>query len=245
MTMKKLMILAEVSLAALRMGGVDTNPKLEHTFSGYYFPYNMEVYNPYTDDDRYFYPSILNIDGGDIYGVIYNEDYTVRDEVNCTISVPTGYAISAVYMGGNMMLPDGTGFFIVVFTKTNYEYYGDTNYAIGRAYSMKRGNPKLFSIGSSTASISCASTLYVINGQLSLLLFEMDYDSSGRSIKYRTKVYSLGEVASNPETEINGKAADRYAIRAYDMNGRLVETESKGTPMVIQYSDGSAEKVIK
>ncbi len=151
--MKKLMILAAVSLAALRMGGVDTNPKLEHTFSGYYLPYNMEVYNPYTDDDRYFYPSILNIDGGDIYGVIYNEDYTVRDEVNCTISVPTGYAISAVYMGGNMMLPDGTGFFIVVFTKTNYEYYGDTNYAIGRAYSMKRGNPKLFSIGSSTASI--------------------------------------------------------------------------------------------
>lgn len=218
---------------------------LEHTFDGYYFPYNMEVYNPISDDDRYFYPTSLDINGGHVEAAIYNEDYSIREQVDCTIDIPIGYKISSIQLDGNMELPDGTKFFIVNFTKESHDQMGHTDYAISKAYSYASGNPELFDIASATSYTSCLSPLYVINGKLSLIVIAMGYDLTTYTKSYKTHVYSLGDVPSSSTMEIPQDGYKPYPIRTYDMNGRLINMDSKGLPVIIQYSDGSAIKMMK
>lgn len=219
---------------------------LEHTFNGYYYPYNMEVYNPVSDeDDRYFYPISLNINGGHVEAAIYNEDYSVREQIDCTIDIPIGYKINSVQLGGNMELPNGTKFFIVNFTKESYDQMGHTDYAISIAYSYTPGNPRLFDIASATSGTTCLSPLYVINGKLSLIVQATEYDLSTRIGSTNTYVYSLGEAPSGSAMQIPQDGNQPYPIRTYDMNGRLINMDSKAAPVIIQYSDGSAKKMMK
>lgn len=220
-------------------------PTLEHTFEGYYMPYNMKVYNPISDDDRYFYPVSLDINGGHIEAAIYNEDYSVREQVDCTIDIPIGYKISSVQIGGNMELPNGVKFFIVNFTKESYDQMGYTDYAVSKAYSYAQGNSMLFDIASATSNITCLSPLYVINGKLSLIVSALEYDLTTRISSYKSYVYSLGDVPSSSVMQITQDGYQPYPIRTYDMNGRLINMDSKGMPVIIQYSDGSAKKMIK
>lgn len=219
-------------------------PVLEHTFEGLYYPRNMEVYNPISDDDRYFDPTSLNINGGHIQGAIYNEDYSVRAQIDCTIDIPTGYKISDVQVGGNMILPDGTNFFIVNFSKEDHNQLGYADYALSKAYSYGQGNPLLFDIASASSMLNALS-LYVINGKLSLVVFAYEYDLTTHTNVTKTCVYSLGEVGSSSANEIYQDGHQPYPIRTYDMNGRLVNMDSRGVPVIIQYSDGSAIKTVK
>lgn len=211
---------------------------LEHVFDGLYYPYNMGIYNPISDDDRYFYPPNLNINGSHIEGAIYNEDYSLRDRIDCIIDVPNGYKIGSVQFSGNMILPNGTKFFIVNFTKDGDAQMGDVDYAISKAYSYTQGKP-LFDIASATYYTTFLS-LYVINGKVSLIVYVCDYGGT-----YKTHVYSLGEAPSSSVMQIPQEGAKPYPIRTYDMNGRLIDMDSKGIPIIIQYSDGSAVKMIK
>lgn len=220
-------------------------PTLEHTFEGYYAPYNMKVYNPISDDDRYFYPLSLVINGGHIEAAIYNEDYSVREQVDCTIDIPIGYQISDVQLGGNMELPNGIKFFIVNFTKESYDQLGHTDYAVSKAYSYAQGNPLLFDIASATNRITCLSPIYVINGKLSLVVLATEYDLTTRISSYKTQVYSLGNAPSSSAMQIPQDGYQPYPIRTYDMNGRLINMDSKGMPVIIQYSDGSAIKEVR
>lgn len=216
---------------------------LEHVFDGLYYPYNMGIYNPISDDDRYFYPAGLNINGSHIEGAIYNEDYSLRDRIDCIIDVPNGYKIGSAQFSGNMILPNGTKFFIVNFTKDGDAQSGDVDYAISKAYSYTQGKP-LFDIASATFSTQLLS-LYVINGKVSLIVFVNDYDRETHRSITKTHVYSLGEAPSSSVMQIPQEGAKPYPIRTYDMNGRLIDMDSKGIPIIIQYSDGSAVKMIK
>ena len=144
-----------------------------------------------------------------------------------------------------MELPNGTKFFIVNFTKESYDQMGHTDYSISKAYSYAQGNPLLFDIASSTQSITCLSPLYVINGKLTLLVLANEYDLTTRIGSYKTYVYSLGDAPSSSTMQIPQDGYQPYPIRTYDMNGRLVNMDSKGIPVIIQYSDGSAIKMMK
>lgn len=243
--MRKWIFFLMVCFLAIHANAQVQKPTLEHTFEGYYYPYNMEVYNPMPDDDRYFYPVSLNIDGGHIEAAIYNEDYSVRERIDCMIDIPLGYIISTVQVGGNMELPNGTKFFIVNFHKEAFDQRGDADYAICKAYSYAQGKPLLFDIASSSFDITCLSPLYVINGKLSLMVLAMEYDLTTGSNGYKTYVYSLGEVASSPIMQVPQDGYQPYPIRTYDMNGRLVNMDSNGFPVIIQYSDGSAIKAVR
>lgn len=243
--MKKALFTLMVCIFAIHMFGQDPKLVPEHIFDGLYQPYNMEIYNPISDDDRYFYPAALDINGGHIEGAIYNEDYSIRDRIDCIIDVPDGYKIGSVEMFGNMVLPDGTKFFIVTFTKNAYDQIGHADYAISKAYSYAQGNPLLFNIGSATYHIQPFSTLYVINGKISLIVLVYDQEPSNRYISHKTCVYSLGEAPSGSAMQIPQDGYAPYPIRTYDMNGRLINKDCKGIPIIIQYSDGSAIKKMK
>lgn len=221
-------------------------PKLvpEHTFDGYYYPYNMPSYNPESNDDRYFYPSLLNINGGHIDAAIYNEDYSIRDRIDCTIDIPNGYKISTVSLSGNMILPNGTKFFIVSFTKETFDQAGYADYVISKAYSYPQGTP-LFDIASATSSISYQPMLYVINGKVSLIAMVFDQDPSTHIVNWKTQIYSLGETPSSATMAITQDGCQPYPIRTYDMNGRPVNMDTKGMPVIIQYSNGSVIKTVK
>lgn len=241
--MKKWLTFLFVCIFAIHTFAQVPKITLEHVFNGQYIPYNMGIYNPISDDDRYFYPAGLNINGSHIEGAIYNEDYSLRDRIDCIIDVPNGYKISSAQFSGNMILPNGTKFFIVNFTKDDYNQMGDVDYAISKAYSYTQGKP-LFDIASATFSTTCLS-LYVINGKVSLIVYVSDYDWETHISIIKTNVYSLGEAPSSSVMQIPQEGAKPYPIRTYDMNGRLIDMDSKGIPIIIQYSDGSAVKMIK
>lgn len=241
--MKRLFFLLLVCPCAAHLLAQTSKPILEHIFDGYYYPYNMAIYNPSQEDDSYFYPELLNITDGHINAAIYNEDYTVRQSIDCTIDIPEGYKISSVEISGNMILPDGTEFFIVNFTKESWEQHGYADYSISKAYSCEAGNPLLFDIASATSSLSCLP-MYVINGKVSLVVIARDYDNSTRQYSYKTYIFSLGECPSDSEQILTDRNTP-YTIRTYDMNGRLVDMESKGRPVIVQYSDGSAMKIVR
>ena len=236
--MKKWLTFLFVCIFAIHTFAQVPKITLEHVFNGQYIPYNMGIYNPISDDDRYFYPV-----GSHIEGAIYNEDYSLRDRIDCIIDVPNGYKIGSVQFSGNMILPNGTKFFIVNFTKDGDAQMGDVDYAISKAYSYTQGKP-LFDIASTTY-YTTFSSLYVINGKVSLIVYVCDYDRETHRSITKTHVYSLGEAPSSSVMQIPQEGAKPYPIRTYDMNGRLIDMDSKGIPIIIQYSDGSAVKMIK
>ena len=240
--MKKWLTFLFVCIFAIHTFAQVPKITLEHVFDGLYTPYNMGIYNPISDDDRYF-SSIININGSHIEGAIYNEDYSLRDRIDCIIDVPNGYKISSAQFSGNMILPNGTKFFIVNFTKDGDAQMGDVDYAISKAYSYTQGKP-LFDIASATSS-TVLSSLYVINGKVSLIVYVYDFDRETLSSDIKTHVYSLGEAPSSSVMQIPQEGAKPYPIRTYDMNGRLIDMDSKGIPIIIQYSDGSTVKMIK
>lgn len=242
--MKRLIPALFVYICAFHMLAQSTKLTLEHTFDGFYYPYNMEVYNPVSDDDRYFYPGNLNINGNYIEGAIYNEDYTVREQINATIDTPAGYKINAVTMSGNLILPDGTKFFIITFLKDDYNQHGMPDYAISKAYSFAQGNPVLFDVASSTGNIMISTPLYVVNGKVSLLVTAMDYESTGYI--YKTNVFSLGRAEVGSAMQVSHEVNPPYPIRTYDMTGKLINMEEPvTTPVIIQYSDGSTVKMVR
>ena len=241
--MKKWLTFLFVCIFAIHTFAQVPKITLEHVFDGLYYPYNMGIYNPISDDDRYFYPVGLNINGSHIEGAIYNEDYSLRDRIDCIIDVPNGYKIGSAQFSGNMILPNGTKFFIVNFTKDGDAQWGDVDYAISKAYSYTQGK-LLFDIASATGLINILQ-LYVINGKVSLIVYVHDFDRETLSTDIKTHVYSLGEAPSSSVMQIPQEGAKPYPIRTYDMNGRLIDMDSKGIPIIIQYSDGSAVKMIK
>ena len=241
--MKKWLTFLFVCIFAIHTFAQVPKITLEHVFDGLYYPYNMGIYNPISDDDRYFYPTGLNINGSHIEGAIYNEDYSLRDRIDCIIDVPNGYKIGSAQFSGNMILPNGTKFFIVNFTKDGDAQSGDVDYAISKAYSYTQGKP-LFDIASATFSTQLLS-LSVINGKVSLIVFVCDSDRETHSSITKTNVYSLGEAPSSSVMQIPQEGVKPYPIRTYDINGRLIDMDSKGIPIIIQYSDGSAVKMIK
>lgn len=243
--MKRPLFVLIVCIFANNMLAQSPKLTLEHTFDGHFYPYNMEVYNPISDDDRYFWPGSININGNYIESAIYNEDYSIRKQISAAIDTPEGYKIQTVTMSDNLILPDGTEFFIVTFENDDYNQRGMADYVISKAYSFAQGNPVLFDVASSTGGIYITTPLYVVNGKVSLIVQASEYESAGYYYK-KTHVFSLGKVEFSSAMQVSSDVNPPYPIRTYDMTGRLINMEEPGTiPVIIQYSDGSAVKMVK
>lgn len=243
--MKRVLLLLMICIVAIHVHAQTPRLTLEHTFDGYYYPYNMDVYNPDPDNDKYFRPASLNIDGNHIEAAIYNEDYGVKERINAIIDTPEGYKIQSVSMSGDMILPDGTAFFIIDFIHKDYSQRGNANYAISKAYSLATGNPFLFDIASASSSISCLLPLYVINGKISLVVLATNTSTNTNGVTYKTHIFSLGKADAGDIMSVSSDTSQPYPSMILDMNGRLVNKETRGIPVITQYSDGSVTKTMR
>lgn len=215
---------------------------LEHTFDGYYYPWNFPLYLS-EDDDKYFYSPMISADNGHISLKTYNEDYTLRENFEVYFSVPADYKVFSITFSGSLKFSDGTPFFIVVYNSTTITY-GERNYCIVKLYDARNGN-LLYDLGSSSASIQTIGGPYVINGKPSLCVLYSDATKTNNTFvqNYTTKIFSVGEIVSSSVNSV-----DSYKqvepIRTYDINGRLLNNPVYGQPYIEVMSDGSAKVLI-
>lgn len=213
---------------------------LEHTFEGYYYPYNFPVYNE-VNDEKCFYPAISQIDGNSVSFIIYNEDYTIKENYNVSFPIPQTYKPQAISFSNTLKLADGTPFFLVVFISEILSA-GQENYAIAQMFNARTGN-LLSNLGTSTLSITPYTVIYLINGKPTILMLSAEYNADyGPS--YRTFVYSLG----TPETAIvNTYETDTKPVQpiiTFDIKGRMISQPIQGQSVIEVFSDGSSRKVI-
>ena len=215
---------------------------LEHTFDGYYSPWNFPMYQS-ADDDRYFLSPIISADNGHLSLKSYNEDYTLRDDYNVYFSAPANYKVLTISFRGDLKFSDGTPFFIVVYTSTTIPY-GENNYCVAKLYDARNGS-FLYDLGTSTISIPSIGGPYIINGKPSLCIVYVDAKKVDNALvqKYTTKIFSIGEAVSSSVNSV-----DSYKqvepIRTYDINGRLLNNPVYGQPYIEVMSDGSAKVLI-
>ena len=242
---KKLFILFCASfLLVLRVFGASP-VTLEHTFDGYYFPYNFPTYLN-GDDDRYFYEPMISAEDGNISLKTYNEDYTLRDNYNVHFSIPINCEVYTISFSSSLQLADGTPFFIVIFKSTTIDY-GKSNYMIGNLYDARNG-AIICELGSSSGVIQILGSVYKINDKPSICVLYNNVtpipNSYGFSNSYLTKVYSLGNPPSGGTLNIEGNKISE-PIRTYDINGVLLREPIPGQPHIVVNSDGTSKVMIK
>ena len=214
---------------------------LEHTFNGYYFPYNFPVYLS-SDDDRYFYCPMISAYDGNISLKTYNEDYSLRDNYNVHFSIPTNYKVFSLSFSSQFQLSDGTPFFVVVFNSTSLTY-GDSNYAIAKMYDARTGN-LISDLGTASLVIQMIGGVYIINGKMSICMLYSEMSQSNIS-SYKTKIFSLGKAASNAIMYTESNNGYQEPVYIYDMNGRLINQSLPGQPYIGIMPDGSSKVMIK
>ncbi len=237
MNMKLTLCGALVFLGSAVSSGQDLI-KLEHTFDGYYSPFNFPFYTE-SDNDRYFTPSLTNLESNSVSLRSYNEDYSIRDEYSVTFDVPEGYMVQYGYFSPSMRMADGTMFFIVSFYNKNSIVIGQNDYCRAIAFNAADGK-QIFELGSSSHRFGTSQYLYEINGKRSLLCYFYDY--SNTTI---TKVFSFGEATSGEDTPEAAPRKLAEPIRTFDLNGRIIDAAIPGQPAIIQMSDGTAVKTLR
>lgn len=210
--------------------------KLEHTFDGYYLPYNYSEYEyGDADDEFYFYSPTITPVGDSINLETYNEDYSLRDSYSVKFAVPSGYYSYSVTFSPSLKLTDGTPFFIVVFM--SHEPSGNNYYYKVHMFDANTGE-MIADLGTNHGYINVQNIIYEINGKPSIVI--VYYNFSGTKTYYTTKIYSLGtpKEESDVANVIKHKA---QPLRTFDMNGREITNPTYGQPYIYQMEDGSAK----
>lgn len=241
MNMKLTLCGALVFLGSAVSSGQDLI-KLEHTFDGYYSPFNFPFYTE-SDNDRFFMQSSPDINVNSVSLRSYNEDYSIRDDYSVTFAVPDGYQTTSVSFSPSMRMPDGTMFFIVNFNRQNSST-GNDNYCRAIAFDAADGK-QIFDLGSSNSNIIALPYLYEINGKRSLVIQYLFLELNTLKISYITKVFSFGEATSGEDTPEAAPRKLAEPIRTFDVNGRIIDTAIPGQPAIIQMSDGTAVKTFR
>lgn len=227
-------------LVVLKVFGVSPIT-LEHTFDGYYYPYNFQQYLA-SDDDRYFYSPIINPKGGRITLKTYNEDYSLRDNFDVSYSVPNGYEGATISFSSSYQLTDGTPFFIVTFNSQSIGI-GNNGFSIANMYNARTGK-LIAELGSASSSVSSIGTIYIINGKPSIVMIYIDYSRDSAQSTYTTKVFSLGTPDSSVH-DIHSDNRNVAPVYIYDMNGRLLNMPTDGMPYIGIMPDGTSKVMIK
>ena len=218
---------------------------LEHEFDGYYFPYNFKVYSE-SDDDRYFYPVLTEIEGNRISLLTYNEDYTIRDSFTITFPIPSGYKATQVSFSSSLKLGDGTPFCIVNYTKENAKY-GSKDYAIAYAINTLNGNI-IYKFPSCTGSVTINPTIFEINNKSSLVVTFMEYDWSDITLsattKYRSAIYSMAAKTPTRTKDIKD-TSPALPIHTFNLDGIEVTYPQPGSIVIEQFPDGTTRKILK
>ena len=211
---------------------------LEHTFDGYYFPYNFPVYED-ADTEPYFASPSITVNGNSITLISYNEDYTLRDYYHVTFDIPAGYKPSTITFSPSLKLTDGTPMFMVTFNSETISM-GDKNYCIAKMYDARNGS-LIEDIDTSSFSIMIFNTVYTINGKPSICVLNTSYDRNAEPVtSYTTKIYSLGTPVSSASQSISGERHPAAPIMYYDINGNILSGPAVGTPYIRVNPDGSS-----
>ena len=218
---------------------------LEHTFNGYYLPYNFPVVQE-SDNDQYFADSnpTFNKSTNTFTAKTYNEDYTVRNSIDVTLrNFPSGYEVSSVSYSPHFKMPDGTPVISVSATRNLASQMGNSDYAKCWFFNAKTGE-MITEVANSSFSIFVLNTVYAINGKQSVVVVGMDYNSSGAT-SYKTYIYSLGDVPNSLIVEQSTESVP-YVIGIYDIEGKEIGNIRQASPAVqiIKMSDGTSHKVI-
>lgn len=210
--------------------------KLEHTFDGYYMPYNMELKeNP---GDKCFYPYLQHFSDGSVSIKTYNEDYSIREDINVSFNIPSGYYPNALSYSPGFEMSDGTKFFVVVFYSHEIPYKSP-DYCKVNAYNAKTG--KLITTLLRTEEMATVSpALLSINGKKSLIILEA-VTVKGEA-DYKTNIYSFADVPNSVKTIPSDPNAPVVPVITVDLTGRPVSEPMPGTITVTRMSDGSTVK---
>lgn len=214
---------------------------LEHTFDGYYMPYNFPIVTC-SDGEKYFMDAQPQFDSAtNIFSTkTYNEDYSVRDIVNVKLQgIPSGYRVSNVYYSPLFKLGDGISILVVsAFRGTDV---GKSDYCRCWVFNASTGG-MISQIASSTGTCIVLNTIYEINGKRCFIVLKQNY---GPNISYQTEVYSLGDV---PDSAIKASAGEAliYPVEIYDLSGRVLDNLKQAAPSVkiVRMSDGSTVKTV-
>lgn len=211
---------------------------LEHTFDGYYFPYNFPIYED-TDPTPYFASTSISVDGNTITLLSYNEDYTLRDNYHVSFDIPMGYKPSAIAFSPSLKMTDGTPMFAVSFTSESIPY-GDKDYCIAKMYDARNGS-LIDDLGSSTSSIMLLNAVYLINGKPSICVVYISYDRIESESSYITSIYSLGTPVTVVGESIAEHRLSTAPIMYYDINGNILNGPADGIPYISVSPDGNSK----
>ena len=217
---------------------------LEHTFNGYYLPYNFPVVQE-SDNDQYFADPnpTFNQSTNTFSTKSYNEDYTVRNSINVTLrNFPSGYEVSTVSYSPHFKMPDGTPVISVSAKRNIPTQMGKSDFAKCWFFNAETGE-MITEVAKSSLGIFVLNTVYAINGKKSVVVVGMDYSSTGTS--YKTYIYSLGDIANSMIVEQSAESVP-YVIAIYDIAGKEIGNIRQASPAVqiIKMSDGTSHKVI-
>lgn len=168
---------------------------LEHTFNGYYLPYNFPIVQE-SDNDQYFADSNPTFNSSTLTFTTktYYEDYTVRNSIDVTLrNFPSGYKVSSVSYSPHFQLPDGTPVISVSATRNSASQMGNSDYAKCWFFNAKTGE-MITEVAKSNFSVFVLNTVYAINGKQSVVVVGLDYNSSTGAQTYKT--YLLVELIS-------------------------------------------------
>lgn len=241
-------LIATFSLLAPIIASAVEPLTLEHTFSGLYFPYNFPLLST-MDDARYFMDQQPRFDADTqtFSSETYNEDYSVRSQVNVRLkNLPEDYKVTSVMYNPDFKLPDGTPMIAVSLSSTSLPY-GSIGYAAAYLYNGLTGE-RIAQIGESNSTLSFVNSIYVINGKYSFVVWKYSYDSSRQETTYKTMIYSFGTMPESGVETVEAVPENLpYVVETYDAAGRVVSAVRQRYPAVIieRMSDGTARKAIK
>ena len=215
----------------------DRSFKLEHTFDGYYSPWNMELFQEV--NNKCFYEGIIQPNENSVKIKVYNEDYSIKDNINVSFNVPSGYKTSSCTYSPEFTLPDGNKFFIISFSRSDISDIGTPDYAIANAYDAKTG-AFISTIASASGATLCTTSLFVINGKKSILVYENNIENG-----YKTLVYSLGEAINYTPAVPSESNMKPVPVITFDINGRIMDNPTPGVMTITKMSDGSTIKTIQ
>lgn len=202
---------------------------LEHTFPGYYYPHNFPIYSV-DDEEKYFYPFFAPIDNRHIIATTYNEDYSVKDEIDVTLQVPEGTGSTySIFYNPSLRFPDGRPFLIATFQGWRT-----------MAFDAISGELVL-DLGDSFSTTQIQPYIYLINGKPSLILVFIMGVTSG-IINYETRIYSFSEEINQSDIQSNNITPRR--IYCVDVNGRIINEPIANEFIIQVFNDGSTQKII-
>lgn len=229
-------------LSAPTAGALNTL-HLEHSFNGYYFPYNFPVFQS-ADSEPYFSDNNVQMDAsGRISTVTYNEDYSVRERFDIQVDIPQGYKPASVAFNPYFKLDDGTTFFFASFQSTSLTL-GDQGYQILNAYDAETGK-LVESLFESTYGCTVFGSVFLINGKPSVILLFTEYDKITASTSYFTKVLSLGAKAPEESSATAVVEPSGAPVATFGINGLPTVVPQSGGVFIQQFENGTTRKVVQ